>query len=278
MPTKITLAAAASAALLTLAGCGAVDAGNEEVGVEENGVTTLTVGATPVPHAKILEYVDDNLAEDAGLDLEIVQYNDYVQPNVALNEGELDANYFQHLPYYEAEVSEKGYEFAHYPGVHLEPFALYSQEVDDVADLPDGATVAVNNDPSNQGRALDLLAGAGLITLADGTSESGATLFDVEENPKNLEFVETDPAQLPRSLQDVDAAVINGNYALEAEDLPRPILSEDVEESPYANLLVVRDGTEHDPALQELDGLLHSPEVRTYIEQTWPSGQVVPVA
>jgi D-methionine transport system substrate-binding protein len=127
MPTKISLAVAASAALLALTGCGAVGPADQEVGVEENGVTTLTVGATPVPHARILEYVDENLAEDAGLDLEIVQYNDYVQPNVALDEGELDANYFQHLPYYEAEVSEKGYEFAHYAGVHLEPFALYSQ-------------------------------------------------------------------------------------------------------------------------------------------------------
>jgi D-methionine transport system substrate-binding protein len=274
---KTALIATVSAAILGVTGCGAIDsAGGDEVGSTSDGVTTLKVGATPVPHAQILEYVRDNLAEKAGLDLEIVQYQDYVQPNVALDEGELDANYFQHLPYLEAEEKEKGYDFAPYEGIHLEPFALYSQKVTDVQGLPEGATVAINNDPSNQGRALDLLAQSGLITLKSGTPESAATLYDVDENPKNIEFVETDPAQLPRSLQDVDAAVINGNYALETEELPKPILTEEVAQSPYANMLVVREGTQSDPALKELDALLHSPQVKRYIERTWPSGQVVP--
>ena len=134
----------------------------------------------------------------------------------------------------------------------------------------------MNNDPSNQGRALTLLASAGLITLEEGKAGSEATLFDIAENPKDLEFKETDPAQLPRSLEDVDAAVINGNYALEAQELPAPILTESVEKSPYANLVVVQAGTEDDPALKKLDELLHSPEVKKYIEENWPSGQVVP--
>jgi YaeC family lipoprotein len=170
-----------------------------------------------VPHAEILAYVDENLAAEAGIDLEIVEYTDYVQPNVALSEGDLDANYFQHLPYFDAEVAEKGYEFTASPGIHIEPYGVYSESVASLDELPDGAQVAVPNDPSNQARALVLLENEGLLTLAD---VENPTIFDVADNPKNIELSELDAAQLPRSLQDVDAAVINGNFALEAGLVP----------------------------------------------------------
>jgi D-methionine transport system substrate-binding protein len=241
-------------------------------------VTTLVVGASPTPHAKILEFVDTNLAAKAGLDLDIKTFDDYVQPNVQLSEGTLDANYYQHLPYYEAQVKDRGYDFAHYEGVHIEPFALYSKKVEDVSELGNGAKVGINNDPSNQGRALALLSKAGVITLKAGKDATNATIYDVDQNTKKLSFVETDPAQLVRSLDDLDAAVINGNYAIEAQLSPSKdaILVEDSEGNPYANFLAVQKKDEDNPALNKLDELLHSPEVKAYIEKTWSDGSVLP--
>ncbi|HLT68278.1 MAG TPA: MetQ/NlpA family ABC transporter substrate-binding protein [Microbacterium sp.] len=273
----IATTAAAAASVLLLAGCGA-GGGDAEVGSEEGGVTTLTVGVSPVPHGTILEFVRDNLAEDAGLDLEIVSYDDYALPNRALADGELDANYFQHLPYFDSEVESQGYELAHFDGVHIEPFALYSNSVTDVADLPDGATIGINNDPSNQGRALDLLAQEGLITLDDSVDVVEATVGDVVDNPKNFEFVEADAASLARTLDDVDASVINGNYAIEAGLSPVEdgIVVEKGEGNPYANFLAVRAGDETNEALVKLDELLHSDETKQFIEEEWPDGAVIP--
>lgn len=278
MRTPLTLAAAVAATALTLSACGAGGSEEQTVGSESDGITTLTVGVSPVPHGDILRFVDENLAADAGLDLEIKEFTDYTAPNKALVDGDLDANYFQHLPYYESEVEGQGYELAHFEGVHIEPFALYSETIDDVADLPDGATIGINNDPSNQGRALDLLAQAGVIGLADGVDAVSATIHDVADNPKNLEFVEADAAQLARTLADVDASVINGNNALEAGLSPTEdgILVEDGEGNPYANFLAVRAGDEENEAIVQLDELLHSPEVAEYIEETWADGAVLP--
>lgn len=273
----IATTAAAAASVLLLAGCGA-GGGDAEVGSDEGGVTTLTVGVSPVPHGTILEFVRDNLAEDAGLDLEIVSYDDYALPNRALADGELDANYFQHLPYFDSEVESQGYELAHFDGVHIEPFALYSNSVTDVADLPDGATIGINNDPSNQGRALDLLAQEGLITLDDSVDVVEATVGDIVDNPKNFEFVEADAASLARTLDDVDASVINGNYAIEAGLSPVEdgIVVEKGEGNPYANFLAVRAGDETNEALVKLDELLHSDETKQFIEEEWPDGAVIP--
>lgn len=270
-------AAVLAASALALSACGAGGGDSEGPEADDDGITTITVGASPTPHAEILEYVDENLAEDEKIDLEIKTFDDYVQPNVQLDEGTLDANYFQHLPYYEEQVEDRGYDFAHFEGVHLEPFALYSEELDDVKDLPEGGSIGINNDPSNQGRALVLLEEAGVITLADGKDASSATINDIDDNPKDLEFTETAAAQLPRSLEDFDAAVINGNYAIEADlSVDDALLVEDAEDSPYANFLAVQKDDEDNEALQTLDELLHSPEVKKHIEKTWPKGEVLP--
>ncbi|SLM99745.1 MetQ/NlpA family ABC transporter substrate-binding protein [Brevibacterium yomogidense] len=278
MRKTLILSSAVAATALTLSACGAGGGEDQTVGTEADGVTTLTVGVSPVPHGDILTFVDENLAEDAGLDLEITEYTDYTAPNKALVDGDLDANYFQHLPYFESEVAGQGYELAHFEGIHIEPFALFSESIDSVDDLPDGAAIGINNDPSNQGRALDLLAQAGVIGLNDGVDAASATIHDVADNPKNLEFVEADAAQLARTLADVDAAVINGNNALEAGLSPTEdgILVEDGEGNPYANFLAVRAGDETNEALVALDGLLRSDEVSQYIEENWSDGAVLP--
>lgn len=270
--------AALTAATLALSGCGLFKGDDEAVGKENNGVTTLTVGASPVPQADILRFVGDKLAGQKNLKIEVKEYTDYTAPNKALVDGDLDANYFQHEPYFESEVKGQGYDLAHYSGIHIEPFALYSQKVKNVKDLKDGAQVGINNDPSNQGRALDLLAKAKVITLADGKTAADATVHDVADNPKHLKFVEADAAQLARSLADVDASVINGNNAIEAGLSPTMdgILVESAKDNPYANFLAVRKADEDNDKLKELDGLLHSPEVKKYIEDKWKDGAVLP--
>ncbi|QBF45775.1 MetQ/NlpA family ABC transporter substrate-binding protein [Janibacter limosus] len=262
---------------LGLSACGLAEGDSEGPTADDKGVTTITVGASPTPHAKILEYVDTELAPAAKIDLDIKTFDDYIQPNVQLSEGTLDANYYQHLPYYEEQVEDRGYDFAHYKGIHIEPFALYSDKVKDVKDLKSGAQIGINNDPSNQGRALQLLADNDVITLKEGKDATNATIFDVADNPKKLTFKETDPAQLARSLQDLDAAVINGNYAIEADlSTTDALVVEDGKDSPYANFLAVQKANEDNPGLKKLDELLHSPEVKAYIEKTWPNGEVLP--
>lgn len=262
---------------LGLSACGLAKGDSEGPTADDKGVTTITVGASPTPHAKILEYVDKELAPAAKIDLDIKTFDDYIQPNVQLSEGTLDANYYQHLPYYEEQVKDRGYDFAHYAGIHIEPFALYSDKVKDVKDLKSGAQIGVNNDPSNQGRALQLLADNDVITLKEGKDATNATIFDIADNPKKLKFKETDPAQLARSLQDLDAAVINGNYAIEADlSTKDALVVEDGKDSPYANFLAVQKANEDNPGLKKLDELLHSPEVKAYIEKTWPNGEVLP--
>nr|WP_257910969.1 MetQ/NlpA family ABC transporter substrate-binding protein [Janibacter limosus] len=262
---------------LGLSACGPAKGDSEGPTADDKGVTTITVGASPTPHAKILEYVDKELAPAAKIDLDIKTFDDYIQPNVQLSEGTLDANYYQHLPYYEEQVKDRGYDFAHYTGIHIEPFALYSDKVKDVKDLKSGAQIGINNDPSNRGRALQLLADNDVITLKEGKDATNATIFDVADNPKKLTFKETDPAQLARSLQDPDAAVINGNYAIEADlSTKDALVVEDGKDSPYANFLAVQKANEDNPGLKKLDELLHSPEVKAYIEKTRPNGEVLP--
>lgn len=276
MKTKL-IAIAASATLL-LSGCGLVGGGTDSVGEKDGDVTKLTVGATPVPQGDILRYVDENLAEDAGLDIEVAEYTDYTLPNKALNDGDIDANYFQHKPYLDSEVEGQGYEITGFKPINLEPFALFSNDIKDVKDIPKNAKIGINNDPSNQGRALKMLEDAKLISLKDGVDAIDAKLSDVEENPKNVKFVEADAAQLARTLEDVDASVINGNNALEAGLNPAKdgILLEKADDNPYGNFLAVRTENKDDENIKKLDELLHSPEVKKFIEKKWADGSVLP--
>ena len=276
MKTKL-IAIAASATLL-LSGCGLVGGGTDSVGEKDGDITKLTVGATPVPQGDILRYVDENLAEDAGLDIEVTEYTDYTLPNKALNDGDIDANYFQHKPYLDSEVEGQGYEITGFKPINLEPFALFSNDIKDVKDIPKNAKIGINNDPSNQGRALKMLEDAKLITLKDGVDAIDAKLSDVEENPKNVKFVEADAAQLARTLEDVDASVINGNNALEAGLNPAKdgILLEKADDNPYGNFLAVRTENKDDENIKKLDELLHSPEVKKFIEKKWADGSVLP--
>ncbi|MFP3394836.1 MetQ/NlpA family ABC transporter substrate-binding protein [Brevibacterium sp. SIMBA_078] len=275
---KTKLIAIATSATLLLSGCGLVGGGTDSVGEKDGDITKLTVGATPVPQGDILRYVDENLAEDAGLDIEVTEYTDYTLPNKALNDGDIDANYFQHKPYLDSEVEGQGYEITGFKPINLEPFALFSKSFKDVKDIPKNAKIGINNDPSNQGRALKMLEDAKLITLKDGVDAVDAKLSDVEDNPKNVKFVEADAAQLARTLEDVDASVINGNNALEAGLSPAKdgILLEKAEDNPYGNFLAVRTQNKDDENIKKLDELLHSPEVKKFIEKKWADGSVLP--
>ncbi|GLX01173.1 MetQ/NlpA family ABC transporter substrate-binding protein [Microtetraspora sp. NBRC 16547] len=236
----------------------------------------LKIGVSPVPHAEIVKYVADNLAPAAGLKLEIVEFSDYVQPNLQLQDGQLGANYFQHKPYLDDFNASKGTKLSYVTSVHLEPLGLYSKKVKDVASLGKGATVAVPNDATNLGRALKLLADNGVITLKDGVG-TAATERDVTGNPQEIKLQPLEAAQLPRSLEDVDAAVINGNYAMEANLNPDSdaLVLEKAEGNPYANGLVVAEGHENDPRIVTLSKLLTSPEVKQFIEQKY-KGAVIP--
>jgi D-methionine transport system substrate-binding protein len=236
--------------------------------------SVLTVGATPVPHAELLNLVKDDLKAQ-GIELKVVEFTDYVTPNSALIAGDLDANFFQHIPYLGSNpdwASKLSSAF----GVHVEPLGLYSKSVTDIANLADGATIAIPNDPTNGGRALLLLQSKGLITL---TANAGleATPQQITGNPKNFQFRELEAAQLPRSLGDVDAAVINGNYALEAGLNPvTDSLILEGADSPYVNIVVVKKGNEQDPRIQALSSALRSQKVKDYINKTW-NGSVVAI-
>ncbi|BBH68166.1 lipoprotein [Actinoplanes sp. OR16] len=260
---SLAVLAAASLLLGGLAACGS---SSDESGDSD----VLKVGVSPVPHGEILKYVSDNLAAAEGLKLEIVEFNDYIQPNVALSEKQIDANYFQHIPYLEEEVAAKGYKFTALKPVHIEPLGVYSKTVKAIADVPNGGVVAIPNDPSNSGRSLSLLAKNGLITLKDGVGVK-ATEKDITANPKNLQFKSLEAAQLPRSLEDTAISVINGNYAIETGLKPSAdaLALETGDDNPYANLVVVRTGDETDARIVKLEKLLHSAEVKKFIEDKY---------
>lgn len=235
---------------------------------------TLSVGATPVPHAEILEFVAP-VVKEQGVDLKVVEFNDYVQPNLATDDGELNANYFQHRPYLESFSQDHGVELVEVASVHIEPMAVYSNTVKDLKDLKEGASIAIPNDPTNGCRALLLLAKAGLITLSDPTSIT-ATVMDIKDNPKNIEVKEIEAAQLPRSLDDVDCAVINTNYAIQANlnPLKNAILIED-SNSPYVNILVANKDSAQSEDMKILIKALQSPETKKFIEEKY-KGAILP--
>ncbi|MCL2479032.1 MAG: MetQ/NlpA family ABC transporter substrate-binding protein [Treponema sp.] len=233
---------------------------------------TLTVGATPVPHAELLNLVKDDLAAQ-GINLVVREFNDYVQPNEALIAGDLDANFFQHDPYLQSNANWKARLVSAF-GVHVEPLGLYSTRYKNINDLPMGANIAIPNDPTNGGRALLLLQSKGLITLSPNAGLT-ATVRDIVANPRNYRFTELEAAQLPRSLNDVDAAIINGNYALEAGLNPvRDSLIIEGADSPYVNTVVVRKGMENDPRIKALETALRSQKVKDYINTHYEGGVV----
>lgn len=235
---------------------------------------TLSVGATPVPHAEILEFVKPILAKE-GVDLKIVEFNDYVQPNLATDDGQIDANYFQHRPYLEAFCKDHGLDIQEVAAVHIEPMGIYSKSIKDLKDLKDGATVAIPNDPTNGGRALLLLQSAGLIVLEDPSNLS-ATALDIKENPKNLEFKELEAPQLPRSLDEVDISVINTNYAIGANLNPlQDAIFLEKPDSPYVNILVANPNSAKKDAMAKLIKALQSQETYDFIEEKY-KGAVVP--
>jgi D-methionine transport system substrate-binding protein len=268
---KITTAALAAGALtFGLTACGSSDSDSSS---DTSG--PLVVAASPVPHAEILTYVKDNLAKDAGLDLEVREFTDYVTPNTATEDGSVDANYFQNQPYLDDFNKKNGTHIVPVVTVHLEPLGLYSSKVKSADDLKSGATIAVPNDSVNEARALKLLDANGIITLKDGVGNE-ATPADIVKNPKNLKFKELEAAQTPRSLNDVDAAVINGNYAIEADLKPAEaaLVLESADDNPYGNFLAVKEGGEDDPRVKKLAKLLTSPEVKKFIEDKY-AGSVI---
>ncbi|MFD6340447.1 MetQ/NlpA family ABC transporter substrate-binding protein [Streptomyces sp. NPDC060131] len=275
---KFSAAAAATAALaLGLSACGtSSDPGaSSAAGASADTSEPLVVAASPTPHADILNFVKKNLADKEGLKLEVKEFTDYVLPNTATQSGEVDANFFQHKPYLDDFNKKKGTDIVPVVNVELEPLGLYSKRVKDLKELKSGQSVALPNDTTNEGRALKLLADNGLITLKDGAG-TDANLADVKD-AKGLKFKELEAATLPRALNDVDAAVINGNYAIEADLKPAEdaLALEKPDGNPYANFLAVKRGNEKDPRVEKLAKLLNSPEVRKYIEDTY-EGSIVP--
>lgn len=267
-------------ALGLLAGCGQSEA-TESQSTEtksEEATKTIKVGASPAPHAEILNKAAEVLKEE-GYELEVVEYADYVQPNVALDNGDLDANYFQHLPYLEQFNEENETNLVSAGAIHYEPFGIYAGKTDSLDKLADGAKVAVPNDATNEARALLLLEAQGLIKLKEG-ADLTATKNDIEENKLNLDIVEIEAAQLPRSVGDVDIAIINGNYAIEAGLSVADALavedSESLAATTYGNVVAVRSGDENSEAIQALVKALKSDEVKSFIEEQY-QGAVVPL-
>ncbi|MFE5405065.1 MetQ/NlpA family ABC transporter substrate-binding protein [Streptomyces sp. NPDC056580] len=270
---KLTTAVLAAGALtLGLSACGS---GKDSAGSSDYS-GPLVVAASPTPHAEILNFVKKNLAKKAGLDLEVKEFTDYITPNTATEDGSVDANYFQNQPYLDDFNKKRGTHIAPVVTVHLEPLGLYSHKVKKVDALKSGATIAVPNDAVNEARALKLLAGNGLITLKDGVGTE-ATPQDITKNPKKLQFKEVEAAQTARSLDDVDAAVINGNYAISSGIKPakEALVLESAKNSPYGNFLAVKEGNEKDPRVKKLAKLLTSPEVKKFIEDKY-QGSVIP--
>ena len=258
LPGRTLLAAA-----LLLAACGSKGDPNR-----------LTVAATAVPHAEILAQVKPLLAKD-GVDLEVRVFNDYVQPNLQVDQGQIDVNYFQTKPYLDQFNKERGTKLVPIAGVHVEPLGAYSRRWKTIKDVPAGASVAIPNEPSNGGRALLVLQKAGLIRLKDPANPL-ATIGDIAANPRNLRFRELEAATLPRVLGEVDIALINTNYALDAKlDPTRDALAIEDKNSPYINVVVGRAGAADDPRVRKLVAALRSPQTRAFIERTY-KGAVLP--
>ena len=247
-------------------GCGGGEKAKESV--------TIKVGATVMPHAEILEVVKPILAKE-GVNLQIVEFSDYVKPNLALSDKEIDANYFQHLPYLDSFVKEHKLKLISFAKVHIEPMGIYSKKIKNLDELKTGDIITIPNDPTNGGRALLLLAKAKVIKLKENAGIS-ATIQDIVDNPKKLVIRELEAAQLPRTIDDATISVINTNFALAAGFVPtKDALLLEAADSPYVNILVIRQGDEKRPELEKLARALNSPDVKKFIEDKY-KGAVVP--
>lgn len=235
------------------------------------GAEKIIVGATPVPHAEILEFIKQDVAKE-GFELVIKEFNDYVQPNLATDSGDLDANFFQHIPYLDEFNKNKGTKLVRVASIHLEPMAIYSSKHKSF-EPKNAASIAVPNDPTNESRALDIVAKTGLVSFKESALK---TPLDIKDNPKNIKFVELKPAQLPRALKDADYAIINANYALAANLSPtKDALVVEDKSSPYVNVLVVKAGNENTAKTKALIKALQSEKVKKFITDKY-KGAVIP--
>lgn len=266
--------AAIALSLFALAGCSSTSSDSSSASADK----TIKVGASPTPHAEILNSVKDSLAEE-GYTLEVVEYNDYIQPNTALESGDLDANYFQHITYLNNFNEENGTHLTDVAGIHFEPMRIYSGKTTDLSAIADGATVSVPNDTTNEARALLLLEQEGLIKLKDGAGIN-ATVLDIEENPHNLNIQEVEAAQVPRTIDDVDLVVVNCNYALSAGLSDDKVLAVESDSGAaaeaYVNVIAVKEGNENNEKITALVKALQTDEVRSFIESEY-DGAVVPL-
>lgn len=258
--------------VLILTACGSkkddqkAEAPAENAPAESN---EIVIGVSPVPHEEIIENLKDDFKE-AGLDVKVVVFDDYIQPNIQTNEGDLDANFYQHIPYLDAFNKEQGTDLVSIGGVHIEPLGVYSDKISDLNDLPEGATVIIPNDTSNGARALLILEKNGVIKLKDST-DVNATEQDIVENPKNIKFVPMEAASIAGVYKDADAAVINSNYALGAGLKPGTdsIAIEDAVDNPYANVIVVKKGREGEEKFKKFMEVLQSEKTKKFIEEKY---------
>lgn len=278
----------AAAATLFLAGCGAGNANDSSKGSADsadsaaNGTeetSKLIVGASNVPHAEILEFAKPILKEE-GIDLEIITYNDYVLPNVALEEGDIDANYFQHTPYFDDKVEENGFDFVNLGGIHIEPLGAYSKRHESLKNLPDGAKILVSSNSPDYGRVLGILQEEGLVKVKEGVDLTKASFEDIAENLRNLVFeTEFDPALMPTLLEEDegDVVFINSNFAVDHDLNPtKDAIALESSSSPYANIIAARTEDKDNPLIKKLIEVLLSKETQDFITDTW-DGSVVPV-
>lgn len=272
---KVAVPALSLLLAVSLTACG--QGKNESASSEKTGNTkavTLKIGATAEPHAQILEFVKPKLKQE-GVNLDVKVFNDYVQPNIQLNEKQLDANFFQHTPYLEQFNKDHKMNLVSVAKVHIEPMGVYTKKGEDIKNIKDGAVISVPNDATNEGRALKLLEKAGVFKL-DSTKGYNVTPADIKENPHNVKIKPLEAPMLPRAINDVDFAVINTNYALEAKLNPTKdaIFIED-KDSPFANILVTREDNKNDEAVQKLAKELNSQDVKKFIEDQY-KGSIVP--
>ncbi|MEF2976696.1 MetQ/NlpA family ABC transporter substrate-binding protein [Subtercola sp. YIM 133946] len=274
---RILIAAAAAASFaLVVSGCAGSSSSSSTaaVGSTSGAVTTLKVGAT-FPADDILNYVEQTQAAAAGIDIQVTSFTDYTTPNTALEDGSLDANLYQHLPFLNNFNTQNGTHIAPVGKVYFPALALYSKTIKSVDDIKDGDTISIPNDPTNELRSLNLLAKAGLITVKDGAT---GTIEDIDQNPKNLKFQELDAATLPRALDENAAGVVNLTYALPAGLTgDEQIFKEDVDGTKYTNLLATKEGHENDPAIQTLYSLLTSKQTQDWITSQY-KGLVTPAS
>jgi D-methionine transport system substrate-binding protein len=265
--------------VLALAACGGNN--NADDGKKEGESTKLVVGASNVPHAEILEKAQPILKEK-GIDLKIVKFQDYVLPNKALADKEIDANYFQHIPYLEAQKKEHGYDFVNAGGIHIEPIGVYSKKYKSLEELPEGATIIMSNSVADHGRILSMLQEKGLIKLKEGVDKTKATVKDIVENPKKLKFeADVEAGLLPQVYKngEGDAVLINANYALDAglDPAKDPIAVESPKDNPYVNIIAVRKGDENRKEIKTLVEVLQSKEIQDFIKEKY-KGAVIPAA